>query len=313
MAPPRTRARGLCGSLTLVVACCATACFNPSGTDTTASGSTGGPGSTTGSPTTGITSDTTLPGTSTSGTTEVDPTSAGTSTDATTSTTTAPASSTDPSSTGATTVDETTGPVPVCGDNIYVPGVEECDDGNLAPLDSCDADCKRTSFAIFTSAPLPSGAFGGIAEADAICQAEAESVGRQGLYRAWLSDDAESAIMHVQHRPGTPYYLVEGTLIADDWDLLIKNGPMAALNRDVTGATISASMSCVDDLVWTGTDASGQKVAKSNCENWQIALSKTGIVGSFTTSGMNPTWTNCGNLQICESMARLYCFEQPLP
>ena len=318
MAPPRTRAHGLGRSLTLVVACCATACFNPSGTDTTASGtSTGGPGSTTGSPTTGITStsDTTLPGTSTSGTTAVDPTTAGTSTDASTtsSATASPASSTDPSSTGETTADQTTGLMAVCGDGFYVPGVEECDDGNLDPLDSCDAECKRTSFAIFTSAPVPSGAFGGLAEADAICQTEATNVGRQGLYRAFLSDDNVAAVDHVQHKDGFAYYTVDGVLLANTWSDLFTKGPMAPINHDVTGAKLTDGMSCINDLVWTGTDNSGQQVKKSNCDNWLIGLDKTGVVGSYMTSGMNPAWITCGMFANCTSMARLYCIEQPLP
>lgn len=288
------RALGLCAPLLLGTL----ACFNPSGTATTSSG---GPGSSSGPATTSTTgtSETTQSGTSTVGSTAVEPTT-GHDNDTSTVTSAAPSSSSSSES-------SSTGQMSTCGDLIAMPGVEECDDGDDDPNNGCD-HCKRHFFAIFLTEPVTLS--GGLDGADEACQTAAITVGRQGLFRAWLSDDTHSAASRMNHKDGTPYVLVNGAPVANTLDDLITLGPTTPIDRVIDAMQLPGGTPCVDDLVWTGTDGAGQGVLMLNCENW-TTMSQSATVGSFKASGMGGSWTACG-MTNCTSTARLYCFEQPL-
>lgn len=309
MVPPRTPAPGL---LPLILVA---ACFHPTGTDPTASSTSSGAASTTDSSsattTPSTSSDPTAASTSTPGTTELDPTT-GTSTDATaaSATTTAPGTTSDASSTGDTT-SQTSGQMTNCGDGIVVVGLEECDDANDITDDGCD-QCERTSYRVFTTKDAYDATFGGLLEADLVCQGDADAAGLKGVFRAWLSTDDLSATARLSHANGAPYVRIDGSLIANNWDALIANGPLVPLDRDATNTPLPAGAACGTDRVWTGTENTGEPVTKQHCGDWNQDIGATGAIGSYTTSGVAPAWTHCSDVA-CITLARLYCFEQPLP
>jgi hypothetical protein len=69
---------------------------------------------------------------------------------------------------------------------------------------------------VFATSQGFTGNLGGLAGADAICQAEANAAGLPGTYKAFLSDNNTSAADRL-NQSSLPYELVNGTPIAADW------------------------------------------------------------------------------------------------
>lgn len=80
-------------------------------------------------------------------------------------------------------------------------------------------ECKKYN-RVFVTSEAYNGNLGGVTGADAKCQALADAANLGGTYRAWLSASGQAAnsrLIHSIH----PYGLVDGTLIANDWDHLV--------------------------------------------------------------------------------------------
>ena len=85
--------------------------------------------------------------------------------------------------------------------------------------------CGGDTSNVFVTSTIHDGNLGGLAGADAICQARAEadgSLAAPGTYKAWLSAGGagNSAADRLTHAT-VPYKLVNGTQIAADWDRLV--------------------------------------------------------------------------------------------
>src|SRR5207302_548222 len=88
-------------------------------------------------------------------------------------------------------------------------------DGNDAG--SCAAGaCRR----VFVTSATTNGGFGGLDMGDLFCQSLADAGGLGGAFKAWLSDRATDAAARLSHAT-VPYRLVDGTLVANDWNDLI--------------------------------------------------------------------------------------------
>lgn len=90
--------------------------------------------------------------------------------------------------------------------------------------------------------------FGGVAGADAICQARASAAGLRGTFRSWISDSTSSASSRLVHHNG-PYYRVDGTMVrivANDWTDLTDTIAVA-LATDEYGVTQG------NQMVWSAT------------------------------------------------------------
>jgi hypothetical protein len=181
-----------------------------------------------------------------------------------------------------------------------------------AEIDQTTYLCIHADFVVFlTNAITIGGSVGGLAGADAICQAEATAAGLDGVFMAWLSDGVDSPSTRFT-RAG-PYILVDGTTVASSWGDLTDGALEAAIRLNAAGVEPVAPGGCPLSSVpvWTATAPDGTPGGTS-CGAW------TG--GGATYPGMatstTATWTQGGSLYSCnfgcnsDQGGRLYCFEQ---
>ncbi len=133
----------------------------------------------------------------------------------------------------------------------------------------------------------------GVLGGDALCKQAATAAGLVGTFRAWLSDDTQSAALRVTG-PG-PFYDVSRTKLVFEKNPTMSL-PLVAI-PDQNGA-VSFSRSA-----WTGSTSAGVKL--NDCDRWSPS-------GSMGTGGNASTPSNWSNLQpySCDTARRLYCFEQ---
>ena len=121
---------------------------------------------------------------------------------------------------GSGTGSSSTGPTPpVCG-NGEVEGDETCDDGNAIPGDGCQ-ECAKDSIVFISSETYKGFSLGGLYGADQRCQSLAAKAGLENplTFKAWLSTPEMSAADRLLHSRGR-YVLVNGLVVAQDWDAL---------------------------------------------------------------------------------------------
>lgn len=198
-----------------------------------------------------------------------------------------------------------------CGNGVLDPG-EDCDLGHAGSQTCasrgfiggmlCGAGCVYDPTGCFgrvfvTSTVLP-GNFGGLAVADAECQARAAAAGLTGTWVAWLSDAATNARDRI---PDTQYRLVDGeTIIANDKADLLDGTIDNKINKDENGASFSGQ-------VWVGTKPDGTRYA-NRCNDWTTADPFfNGLLGSANFTSFD--WTSYGD-HSCDSSYGFFCFEQ---
>ena len=153
---------------------------------------------------------------------------------------------------------------------------------------------------VFATSTVHSGALGGLAGADAICQARADAAGLGGTFKAWLSDAATNAASRLTHA-FADYVLVNGTLIAQGWSDLADGLLLHPLDTDELGASVTGG-------AWTNTTLHGG-IAGLSCTSWtSTTIDENGRRGSVVAT--NATWTDTGVSVDCSRMLHLYCFEQ---
>jgi len=181
--------------------------------------------------------------------------------------------------------------------------VVECDYG----CDSTVLECGK-SFRVFVTSDTSKGNFGGVEEADTICQNFAESVDLGGTWKAWISDSTSSVADRL-HKSSIPYSLLNNDIVADNWDDLVDGSLRNPISLDENGYVVSGDVG-----VWTGTDDSGESLF-DNCNQWlDDASDLMGMYGR--TDSIDESWTYRDTAVVdpslfCNSLNRLYCFEQP--
>ncbi|MCA9575711.1 MAG: hypothetical protein KC668_09760 [Myxococcales bacterium] len=180
-----------------------------------------------------------------------------------------------------------------------------------APGAACLMGTCTTARRVFVTSTLHASDFGGLAAADAICQARAQAANLSGAYRAWLSDGVTSAASRLEHFAG-PYYRV--------WNNVAE--PVAANWADLTDGTLERTLGTTEfgqvrdryegvaaEFAWTGSTAAGLPVGL-HCAGWTDSSTGRGATGN--TGAINTTWSDLGNgLGVyCYHPARLYCIEQ---
>ena len=188
-----------------------------------------------------------------------------------------------------------------CGDGVLHEGVEECDDGNLDPDDGCNASCLVDREVFVTQAPMEAAALMGIAGADTLCQEEAElyALSEPARFRAWLSDSKSSPATRFETR-GARYVLVDGSVIADDWDDLTDGQLSLPIDRKADGSE-------ANHPIWTSTQPSGEAVATPDfCGDWSVNDESAAGLGS--SSAVDSWWTEVPLESFCFDIAHLYCF-----
>lgn len=151
---------------------------------------------------------------------------------------------------------------------------------------------------VFVTSTTHTGNLGGLAGADAICQARASAAGRAGTYRAWLSTSTTHAISRLGSASG--WTLVDGRPFASSQADLAAGRIFYPISLDETGAAQPFASA------WTATMGTGMWNSLDNaCTNWTSTMPSGVTAGS--TLGTSDSWTaNTGNP--CTSALRLYCF-----
>ena len=151
---------------------------------------------------------------------------------------------------------------------------------------------------VFVTSTTHTGNLGGLAGADAICQARASAAGRAGTYRAWLSTSATSAISRLGSASG--WTLVDGRPFANTTADLAAGRVFYPITLDETGASQAFASA------WTATIGAGTWNTLDNaCTNWTSTTPSGVTAGS--TLGTSDSWTaNTGNP--CTATHHLYCF-----
>jgi len=160
---------------------------------------------------------------------------------------------------------------------------------------------------IFASSAQDDGDLGGLATADATCKSLADASVSSFMHgrswRAWLSDDSDSAASRIE-QAAVPYRLVDGTKVADDYTDLSDGSLDAAIDLDEDGGPPPGTR------VWTGTDSDGSSLSPSNCQNWSTASSG---IGGF--DGRNDVTTSVWTRNLvptCDQLRSIYCVEKDI-
>lgn len=202
-------------------------------------------------------------------------------------------------------------------DALFAPPVDAATDAN-APVDAAadavvDAppgalvgcrgqiDCERT---VFVSSTEVTGNLGGLAGADARCQALANASKEPRVkgraFLAWLSTSPSSPATRFV-RGTRPYVRVDGVSIANLWSELVSGGLRGGISLDETGVPRSGA-------AWTATSSQNAVFQGSSCADWTSAgFLERGGTGNVGGSGNG--WSGGGD-QPCVQVARLYCFEK---
>lgn len=177
-------------------------------------------------------------------------------------------------------------------------------DTDAGPLIGCQGAvaCSRV---VFVTSQSYAGNLGGVAGADAKCQALANASSavrvKGRTFLAWVSTSATSPSARFA-RGTMPYVGADGSLIASNWTDLTNGNISAGISRDETGA-----LSTVGGA-WTGTTSAGATYAGSACTDWtSSAFGTKGISGNVGGNGNG--WSSATN-DDCTVRNALYCFEK---
>jgi hypothetical protein len=119
-----------------------------------------------------------------------------------------------------------------------------------------------------------------------------------------MSDNTTSASARLTHAI-VPYRLLDATLVANDWNALIRGSLAHSIDIDETGTRQGGGFD-----VWTGADAAGAGFQDGSCGSWTngTANNPRGSVGA--NNATNQGWTEA-LMQTCDRTApHIYCFEQ---
>ena len=172
------------------------------------------------------------------------------------------------------------------------------DSGVDAGSDS-GVDSGVSEWRVFVTNTVQNANFGGLDGADQLCATQAADAGLGGDFKAWLSTRSLSASDRLAHADG-PYVLVDGILLADDWDDLVDGFIAAPINLDASGAVRTGD-------TWTGTLATGASYANDDCAAFASGSDGFALCGSTATIGAG--WTQSATPD-CSTELRLYCIEQ---
>jgi hypothetical protein len=169
---------------------------------------------------------------------------------------------------------------------------------------------------VFVTSTTYTGNLGGIAGADAICQAHASAASLSGTYLAWIADDSASPALRFLHTTGS-YVLVDGTVIADNWlDLTDLSLQHAIDKTESNGAPPVTDTVCAptDHLVWTNVHPNGGLLTSDDdCTDWTNGTNSNDGAVWGDSAHTDQSWTGgCGAVGpgMCAIHASLYCFER---
>jgi len=158
------------------------------------------------------------------------------------------------------------------------------------------------SSTVFVTSTTHNGNLGGLSGADAICQGLADAASLPGTYMAWLSDSTGTPDTRFV-KSTSPYTLIDGTILADDWDELIDGSLNARINLDEIGSVPYPPQ------VWTNTKNDGKAFNPNDCNDWTSGTNADhSRVSSTVDDSFQPLFKTT-----CNNGYRLYCFQQLSP
>lgn len=157
---------------------------------------------------------------------------------------------------------------------------------------------------VFVTFERYSGALGGLAGADAVCQSDADASNLGGVWRAWLADGQDSPATRFV-RGQNDYENLLGEVIAQNWDDLVDG--MLTLPINVTAERGGSVGPVWSNVAITGESASASPEA--TCDGWTRSQG-SGAVGRGGEA--DARWTQLAEAPLnCDStFTALYCFEQ---
>ncbi len=239
-----------------------------------------------------------------SGTTEADTTDTSTAGAEASMSGTGTDTSTSDTSTSDTSSSSSTGPAPFCGDGIVDPDEEDCDDMNDNPNDGCKL-CARDRHVFVSSLKWQGFKLDGLFGADQRCRmlAGQANLPNAFTYRAWLSDSTTPAADRILHSRGR-YTLVNGLVVAQDWDALTSGALEIPLNVNEKSETAQGGQS-----IWTGTLPNGQQAFGSTfCNDWTGENSDDQLGGAGIRTFAD-SWWSFFEQSGCGIQSALYCIE----
>ncbi len=169
------------------------------------------------------------------------------------------------------------------------------------------ATIRGGAFGVFTTSTFYDGNLGGVAGADAKCQAIATNKGFGGTWRAWISDSTSSPNTRFENKNTTSAFARFGAIIATNWSALTSTTSSPPINIDENGVLVPGS------YVWTNTANNGNVNSAStsyNCTNW--TSNSSGLNGNSAYLNQGGSWWSSWSSQTCNLTAPLYCFQTVL-
>ena len=160
---------------------------------------------------------------------------------------------------------------------------------------------------VFVTNVTSDGNFGGISGVDQTCQTSAAGAGLLGTYRAWISGTTTNPSSRLIHSV-SPYQLVNGTIIANNWTDLTDGTLNSPINLSETGVNLSNANVTT---VWTATNADstyfgGNCNATGTQPDWSSSIGRS-LAGVLTAT--DSSWT-AAFVSPCSQTNRLYCVQQ---
>jgi hypothetical protein len=156
------------------------------------------------------------------------------------------------------------------------------------------------------------GNFGGLAGADAFCQARADAGVTHGIPRGTYQAILSSSIVNAKDRLTTEgeFVLPDGSLVAANLTSLFSGSIQHAFNQDELGNT---GLGGPYSGSFTGSLSDGTHRGTMQCSDW--TSSSSGVFAGYgQVSVTNGTWLNEGMGGIgCDQPLSLYCAQQDLP
>ncbi len=172
-----------------------------------------------------------------------------------------------------------------------------CDGGDDCLTGICRFG-RCASKRIFVTSSTFTGSFGGIAAADAACNANGNIHMPGTAWVAWVSTSTVNAFDRILD---TEYRLVNGNLAFEN------KAQITTLMRPYESLAVSSSGGAVSGNIWTATSNGGATIGGVNCEDW--TSNSSGLDGYRGTPSNESLWSGSG-VSSCSTSNRLLCFEQ---
>ena len=178
---------------------------------------------------------------------------------------------------------------------------------DLTPRAPCFAalGCAPQRKVVFVSSEKYSGNLGGLAGADAKCNNLAKAAGLTGTFKAWLSSATESAASRLTHATD-PYFLPNGTRVANSWADLVDGGLLAGIHMTERQDSVPP-----EQAVWSNSSPAGGVTStspSSSCASFSSS-SASMLAGTGNVDFVGAAWSQ-RTKKACSVPQRLYCVEQ---